>query len=99
MPVEVGWIEAIYRYPVKSMGGEQLETAQMGWHGIEGDRRLAFRRMDDRGGFPWLSAGKLPELLLFAPGRRDHGGNGDLPTHVRTPEGVELDPFGEDLAT
>jgi hypothetical protein len=31
-------------------GGERLEEAQMGWHDLEGDRRLSFRRMDDRGG-------------------------------------------------
>lgn len=98
MPVEVGHIEAIFRYPVKSMGGERLETARMGWHGIEGDRRLAFRRMQDRGGFPWLSAGKLPDLLLFAPARGTGDANGDIPTHVRTPDGVELPVFGEELA-
>lgn len=97
VPVEIGHVEAIYRYPVKSMGGERLEAAELGWHGLEGDRRLAFRRMDDRSGFPWLSAGKLPELILFAPQRED-GAPGDLPTHVRTPEGEELSVFGEGLA-
>lgn len=52
MLTEIGHIEAIFRYPVKSMGGERLEVAQLGWHGLDGDRRLAFRRMDDRSGFP-----------------------------------------------
>jgi uncharacterized protein YcbX len=99
MPVEIGHVEAIFRYPVKSMGGERLEAAQLGWHGLDGDRRLAFRRMDDRGGFPWLTAGKLPDLLLFAPGRREDGAAGDLPTHIRTPDGEEMPVFGEDLAT
>ena len=91
-------MEAIFRYPVKSMGGEPLEVATLGWHGLDGDRRLAFRRMDDRSGFPWLTASKLPELLLFAPLRPDGGAQGDLPTHVRTPDGKELPVFGEDLA-
>jgi hypothetical protein len=81
------------------MGGERLEVANLGWHGLEGDRRLAFRRMDDRSGFPWLSASKLPDLLLFAPHRREDGAQGDLPTHVRTPDGEEMAVFGEDLAT
>ncbi len=98
MTIEVGRIEAIFRYPVKSMGGELLESARMGWHGIEGDRRLAFRRLEDRGGAPWLSAGKFPELLLFAPGQSDHRAEPDFPTHVRTPEGTEMDVFGEELA-
>jgi uncharacterized protein YcbX len=99
MRVEIGHLEAIFRYPVKSMGGERLEFAELGWHGLDGDRRLAFRRMDDRGGFPWLIASKLPELLLFAPRRREEGAQGDLPTHVRTPDGEEMPLFGEDLAT
>jgi len=97
MPIEIGHIEAIYRYPVKSMRGERLEVANLGWHGIDGDRRLAFRRVDDRSGFPWLSATKLADLVLFTPQRRD-GGQGDLPTHVRTPDGEELSAFGDELA-
>jgi uncharacterized protein YcbX len=99
MPIEVGRVEAIFRYPVKSMAGERLEAAHMGWHGLDGDRRLAFRRMDVRSGFPWLSASKLPDLLLFHPHRREDGVQGDLPTHVRTPDGEEMPVFGEDLAT
>jgi uncharacterized protein YcbX len=98
MPIEIGNVEAIFRYPVKSMGGERLEVANMGWHGLDGDRRLAFRRIDDRGGMPWLTASKLPDLLLFAPHRRHDGAQGDLPTHVRTPDGEEMPVFGEDLA-
>ena len=100
MPIEIGHVEAIFRYPVKSMGGERLEAANLGWHGLDGDRRLAFRRIDDRGGFPWLTAGKLPDLVLFAPQRREDGAQGDLhlPTHVRTPDGEEMPVFGEDLA-
>jgi uncharacterized protein YcbX len=99
MLVEIGHVEAIFRYPVKSMSGERLEVADLGWHGIDGDRRLAFRRIDDRSGFPWLTASKLPELLLFAPHCRDDGAQGDLPTHIRTPDGDDLPVFGEDLAT
>jgi uncharacterized protein YcbX len=98
MPIEIGHVEALFRYPVKSMGGERLEAAELGWHGFEGDRRLAFRRSDDRSGFPWLSASKLPDLLLFTPQRREDGAEGDLPTHVRTPDGKEMPVFGEDLA-
>jgi uncharacterized protein len=99
MLTEIGYVEAIFRYPVKSMGGERLEAAHLGWHGLEGDRRLAFRRLDDRGGFPWLTASKLPDLLLFAPQRCQDGAQGDLPTHIRTPDGEEIPIFGDDLAT
>jgi uncharacterized protein YcbX len=98
MPLNIGKIEALFRYPVKSMSGEPLEVAELGWHGLDGDRRLAFRQTEDRGGFPWLTATKLPELILFAPRRRGSAVEGDLPTHVRTPEGEEMAVFGEELA-
>jgi uncharacterized protein YcbX len=98
MPIEIGHVEAIFRYPVKSMAGERLEAAEMGLHGIEGDRRLAFRRVEDRSGFPWLTATKLPELLRFAPQRREDVAPGELPTHIRTPDGTDLPVFGEALA-
>jgi uncharacterized protein YcbX len=99
MLIEIGHVEAIFRYPVKSMAGERLEEANLGWYGLDGDRRLAFRRTDDRSGMPWLTASKLPELLLFAPHRREDGAKGDLPTYIRTPDGEEMPVFGEDLAT
>src|SRR6266700_302424 len=103
MPIEIGHVEALFRYPVKSMGGERIEVAELGWYGLEGDRRLAFRRMDDRSGMPWLTASKLPDLLRFAPHRRENGATedaaqGDLPTHIRTPDGEVMPVFGEDLA-
>lgn len=96
--MEIGHVEAIFRYPVKSMGGERLEAATLGWHGVDGDRRLAVRRLDDRGGFPWLTAGRLPELLRFSPQRGDGAGEDDVPTHVRTPDGELLPVFGDALA-
>jgi uncharacterized protein YcbX len=97
MPIEIGHVEGLFRYPVKSMRGERLDVANLGWHGLEGDRRLAFRRIDDRSGFPWLTATKLPELLLFSPQRCD-GAEAELPTHVRTPDGEDMPVFGDDLA-
>jgi len=98
MLIEIGHLEAIFRYPVKSMAGERLEVATLGWHGLEGDRRLAFRRIEDRSGMPWLTASKFPELVLFSPQRREDAVNGDLATHVRTPDGEEMPVFGENLA-
>ena len=91
---EIGHVEAIFRYPVKSMRGESLETAALGWHGLDGDRRLALQKLDDPSGFPWLTASRLPELIVFTPERRD----GDLPTHVRTPDGTNMPVFGDELA-
>ena len=98
MLTEIGHVEEILRYPVKSMRGEKLEVADLGWHGLEGDRRLAFRRMDDRSGFPWLTAGKLSDLVRYSPLARENGDQGDIPTHIRTPDGKVIPVFGEELA-
>jgi uncharacterized protein len=98
MPIEIGHVEAIFRYPVKSMAGERLDCADLGWHGLEGDRRLALRRINDRGNFPWLTAGKLPDLVRYSPIRRESGAEENLPTHVRTPDGDEMPVFEEELA-
>ena len=75
---QVGRIEAIFRYPVKSMAGQGVEVAELGWHGIAGDRRLGVRCIREWSGFPWLTATKLPDLLLFNPLRDRDGGEGEV---------------------
>ena len=78
------------------MAGVPLERTGLGWHGLNGDRRFAFRRLTDNSGFPWLSASRLPQLLLYKPiGEAE--ADKDLPTHVRTPEGAELQLQSKDL--
>ena len=89
--IQVGRICEIVKYPVKSMAGTRTESAFLGWHGLEGDRRFAFRRSGDDGSFPWLSASRLPELLLYQPLALDEPGGESLPTHVRTPHGSQLE--------
>ena len=37
------WVKEIWRYPVKSMAGERLESAVLGEAGVEGDRILQVR--------------------------------------------------------
>ena len=44
-------VVALYRYPVKAMAGEALESAELGWAGLEGDRRHAFVQSEDRSDF------------------------------------------------
>jgi uncharacterized protein YcbX len=95
--MERGRISAIFRYPVKSMAGELLDVARLSWHGIEGDRRLAFRRLTDKSGFPWLTASKLPQLLLYKPFGLDSNTAELLPTHVCTPDGKEYELRSNEL--
>ncbi|MGH2893554.1 MAG: MOSC N-terminal beta barrel domain-containing protein, partial [Solirubrobacteraceae bacterium] len=54
--MQVGTLVGVWRYPVKSMAAEALTQAEVGWHGIVGDRRWAFIRPHmERSGFPWLT--------------------------------------------
>lgn len=78
-------VVALYRYPVKAMAGEPLESAQFGWAGLEGDRRYAFVRSEDRSHFPWLTIRQVPALTTYVPAFS----NGAV--RVRTPAGRELD--------
>jgi uncharacterized protein YcbX len=88
--IHVGYVRELVRYPVKSMAGVATQSAFLGWHGLQGDRRFAFRRLNDNSGFPWLTASRLPELLLYQPMGLEETAEEPAPTHVRTPEGVSL---------
>lgn len=97
MQVELGIIEAILHCPVKSMRAVSARDAVMGWHGLEGDRRLAFRRLNNRSDFPWLTAGRFPDLLRYTP-EQPQGERTGPATHVRTPDGELLPLFSDELA-
>lgn len=88
--IPIARVHELARYPVKSMAGTVVESAQLGFHGIDGDRRLAFRRLGDRTAFPWLSASRLPDMVRYQP-------VGPLFTTVRTPDGREIELRGAAL--
>lgn len=93
----IGRVLELATYPVKSMAGIRSQSAELGFHGFAGDRRFAFRRIGDRGGFPWLSASRLPALVAYQPFGLDHIDGQPVPTHVRTPSGAELELRGDEL--
>ena len=64
----VGRVVALRRYPVKSMAAEELDGAEVSWHGLAGDRRWAFVRDGQvRSGFPWLTMRERPEMARYRP--------------------------------
>ncbi|HZT18648.1 MAG TPA: MOSC domain-containing protein [Dongiaceae bacterium] len=67
----VGKIESLWRYPVKSMRGEELGAAHLGFAGVYGDRLYAFRSSARPAGFPYLTARERAEMLLYRPRFRD----------------------------
>lgn len=95
--IHLGRVCELSRYPVKSMAGTAVPSATLGWHGLAGDRRFAFRRTEDRSGMPWLTASRLPELLRYQPVGFDERRGEPLPTQVRTPSGAHLDLHSAEL--
>jgi uncharacterized protein YcbX len=96
---EIGRVRELVRYPVKSMAGIPAESAFLGWSGLAGDRRFGFRRQGIDSGFPWLTACRVAELLLYHPFGLEKGADEPLPTHVRTPAGKKLELRSAELQT
>lgn len=63
----VGTVESLWRYPVKSMAGEEVSEAFLGFAGVYGDRCYAFRDAAARKGFPYLNANVQQRMLLCRP--------------------------------
>lgn len=67
----VGAVESLWRYPVKSMAGEIIEEAFVGYAGVYGDRHCAFLNAAAPAGFPYLTGRSRREMLLYRPRFRD----------------------------
>lgn len=88
----VGRVAGLMRYPVKSLGGETVAEARLGWHGFHGDRRYALQLLGApaANGLPWASARRFPQLLLWSARiEQDEGDSRHAHVVVRDPDGVE----------
>jgi uncharacterized protein YcbX len=63
----IGTVESVWRYPVKSMSGEALTEAFMGFSGFYGDRCFAFHNSAASKGFPYLTARAQQQMLRYRP--------------------------------
>jgi uncharacterized protein YcbX len=96
---ELGRIAALWRYPVKSMAAEALDSVEVSWHGLEGDRRWAF--VQDalvRSNFPWLTIRERSDMWHYRPRLMEPDRPEKSPTRVVTPSGDELDVTDPALA-
>lgn len=89
---QVGRVVGLWRYPVKSMGAEELAEAEVSWHGLAGDRRWAFIRNNVvHSGFPWLTLRDRGGLNHYRPSLVEPARPDRSPTVIRTPSGVTFD--------
>src|SRR5215213_6012966 len=63
----VGTVESFWRYPVKSMAGEAIEEAFVGYAGVFGDRYCAVLNSAAPAGFPYLTGRNKGQMLQFRP--------------------------------
>ena len=94
-----GSVAQLWRYPVKSMAGEHLESVDVSWHGLAGDRRWGFvREGREHGGFPWLTIRDRPDMARYQPRLADPARPDRSPVVVTTAPGIELDVADPALA-
>lgn len=88
----VGRVVGLWRYPVKSMGAEELAEVEVSWHGLAGDRRWAFIRNGVvQSGFPWLTLRERGDMSHYRPSFAEPDRPDKSPTVVRTPSGSIFD--------
>lgn len=88
----VGRVVGLWRYPVKSMGAEELAEVDVSWHGLVGDRRWAFIRNNVvQSGFPWLTLRECKDMSHYRPSFVEPAQPDRSPTVVRTPSGGIFD--------
>jgi uncharacterized protein len=61
----IGTVESLWRYPVKSMRGEQLDEIFAGYAGIYGDRLFAFESSANQKGFPFFTGRDKREMIRY----------------------------------
>ena len=85
----VGVVDSLWRYPVKSMRGEQLREVFVGFGGLRGDRRFAFRSSANPDEFPYFTGRDERQMLRYRPQFRDQSDDraGEALLDVETPEG------------
>jgi hypothetical protein len=94
--MQVGTVEEIRRYPVKSMAGESLKHVQLAAHGIPGDRAWAVRD-EVKGGI--RGAKKIPALMtLAARYPAAPAASGSSPAEIVFPDGSRASTGDPDVS-
>jgi uncharacterized protein YcbX len=93
----IGKVDSLWRYPVKSMRGEELDEAFAGFSGIYGDRLFAFKSSASPKGFPYLTAREQRRLLQYRP-RFRYPDKAAQPINLTEAESMGANPLPADLS-
>lgn len=70
MPI-IGTIDSLWRYPVKSMRGEEVDELFAGYAGVYGDRLFAFVSDASPKGFPYFTGREQRRMICYRARFRD----------------------------
>jgi MOSC domain-containing protein len=93
----VGKVESLWRYPVKSMCGEELDEAFAGYPGIYGDRVFAFKSSASPTGFPYFTAREQRRLLRYRP-RFRYPDKAARPVNLTEADSMGAGPLSADIS-
>src|SRR2546430_8981515 len=93
----VGKIDSLWRYPVKSMRGEELDEASASFSEMYGDRLFAFESSASPKRFPYLTAREQQRLLQYRPHFR-HPDKAARPINLTEAESMGANPVWADPA-
>jgi uncharacterized protein len=88
----LGTVVSLWRYPVKSMQGEELNAAEVGERGVLGDRAYAVLDRTDGKVASAKNPRKWPRMFEFRAGFADPVHRGELtpPVRITLPDGTVL---------
>src|SRR2546430_17382404 len=61
----IGKVESLWRYPVKSMRGEEMDEIFAGYAGVYGDRLFAFTSSANPKGFPFFTGRDQRQMIRY----------------------------------
>jgi hypothetical protein len=83
----IGTVESLWRYPVKSMRGEELDEIFAGYAGVYGDRHFAFKSSASPKGFRYFTGREQRQMLQYRP-RFRHPDKAARPINLTEAEGM-----------
>jgi MOSC domain-containing protein len=93
----IGKVDSLWRYPVKSMRGEELDETFAGFSGVYGDRLFAFTSSASPKGFPYFTAREQTKLLQYRPHFR-HPDKAARPINLTEAESMGANPVSADAS-
>jgi hypothetical protein len=92
---QIGVVQELFRYPVKSMQGERLHEVEIGAQGVLGDRAYALREANGR----VVTAKKWANMLEFSARYGAPPTSEDLaPLHITLPDGRTIQAQNPDAS-